>query len=97
MKTARQEIADQRMCFGEKIGRFEVTDFDISPSDASGGPYIGLSCKHERLVLRKSTKSLAWYAMRYTRHEMGWLSDEQPMLYAETLAGLLVKIEEVMK
>lgn len=93
MTTARQEIGAIRMCFGEKIGGFEVTDFDASPSDEVGGPYVGMRREGERLVLRKSMASGAWYAMRYTPHSMGWLSDEQPMLYAETLVALIEKIK----
>ena len=95
MKTAAQQVKEQRELLGEKIGRFEMTEIDVSEG-MPRGPFMVLSNKEERVVLRYSALGW-WFAQRSTIHHMGWLVDEEPMCAAETLAGLIEKIREVAK
>lgn len=92
MKTAAQELTEQRELFGEKVGRFEVTEMDVSER----GPYMAMNAKGERLMIRKHEGGW-WYARRATIHHMGWLVDDKDLCAAETLARLIEKIREVAK
>ena len=91
--TAGQELVEQRELFGEKVGRFEVTEMDVS-EHAHRGPFMVLSGKGERLVVRKPEGGW-WFARRDTITHMGWLADDGDLCAAETLARLIEKIREV--
>lgn len=91
--TAGQEMKEQRELFGEKVGRFEVTEMDVS-EHSHRGPYMVLSGDGERLVVRKHEGGW-WFAQRSTITHMGWLAEDKDMCAAEKLARLIEKIREV--
>ena len=89
---ASDEIKAQRELLGEKVGRFEVTEMDVS--EHRGAPFMVLSGKNERVVVRKDKRGW-WVAFSGSLTNVGWLVDEDHMCAAETLARLLEKIREV--
>lgn len=91
MEAARKEIRDERLCMGQDVGRFVLTDFDLDPR-LTIGPYVGFEVGEERRVIRKSQYGTGWIVQRYTHHPMGWLSDEEPVSRRETFAAALADV-----
>jgi hypothetical protein len=92
---ASDEIKAQRELLGEKVGRFEVTELDVS-EHAHRGPFMVLSGDSERLVVRKNDYGL-WVARRCVLTHLGYMPDDEPLCVGQTLARLLEKVREVAK
>lgn len=89
MEAARKEIRDERLCMGQEVGRFVVTDFDLEPRIPAGGAYVGLVNGYERRVIRWLPVSECWQVSAYTKHPMGWLADGSEPERAATFTAAL--------
>lgn len=92
MKSASKEICEAKLCMGQEIGRFVLTDFDLDPRIPAGGMYVGFVNDYERRVIRWLPVSECWQVSAYTKHPMGWMGDGSESERAATFAAALAAV-----
>lgn len=92
MDSAREEIREAKLCLGQEIGRWVVTDFDMEPRIPAGGMYVGFVDGYERRIIRRLPISECWQVSAYTKHPMGWLADGSEPERAATFAAALASV-----
>lgn len=84
--TPREEIAQLKLCMGQKIGRWTLDSFDLD-AERGEAAWVGLIDGAQRRVIRKSTRGEGWLVWPQTRHlSGGWMGDEEAPDHVPTFA-----------
>lgn len=87
--SPREEIAQLKLCMGQKIGRWTLDSFDL---DAKRGEavWVGFEDGAQRRIIRKSTRGAGWLVLPQTKHHIGgWMADEEAPDHVPTFGEAL--------